>query len=436
MSGNRTHTQRVTGSSDHGRKAATPSPILVEATHGPGKGARATLTQGTLFVGSGEGCDLTLDDPAVSRRHAQLDLLPGAVHVRDLGSRNGTRYLGAKVADARVPLGGSIVLGKTTLSLSPAVQAALSEREVLGGLHGRSPAMRRLFAELERLGPTSSTVLLEGESGTGKDLAARALHELSARADRPWVVFDCAAVAPSLIESELFGHARGAFTGAVRARPGVFEQAHGGTLFLDEVGELPMEVQPRLLRALERREVKRVGEGDVRKVDVRVVAATHRSLEAEVRTGRFRQDLFFRLAVAMVRLPPLRERPEDVPLLAGLFARRAAGDDVELGPATLAALQCEDFPGNVRELRNAVERALHLGATRSTPGQAAAPPNFHQAREKLVDQFERDFVSSLLRRHHGNATAAAKAAGLARSHFYRLLDKHGLRQSPGDADPE
>jgi DNA-binding NtrC family response regulator len=241
------------------------------------------------------------------------------------------------------------------------------------------------------------------------------------------VVLDCAAVAPGLIESELFGHARGAFTDASRARAGALEQAHGGTLLLDEIGELPLELQPRLLRFLERRELKRLGENQVRKVDVRVLAATHRPLEQEVQSGRFRQDLYFRLAVALVSLPALRQRPEDIPLLVELFAGRLGGEGAKLPAATVAALQCEAFPGNVRELRNAVERALSLGSPKPPPAQNGGAFNFHQAREQLVEDFEREYLVKLLERHARNTSAAAREAGMARSHFYRLLEKHGLK---------
>jgi DNA-binding NtrC family response regulator len=421
-------TLRLTGSGKSGSRE--PAPIRVEATHGPGKGAQRVLERGTLIVGGDASADLRLDDPAVSRRHAQLELLYGAVHVRDLGSRNGTRYLGAKVQDARVPLGGSVVVGRTTLSLAPLDegQPSASDRDELFGLVGRSAPMRRLFGLLERVGPTDATALILGESGTGKDHVARAVHALSRRSHGPFVVLDCAALAPGLVESELFGHARGAFSDAAKARAGALEQAHGGTLLLDEIGELPLALQPKLLRFLERRELKRLGENQVRKVDVRVLAATHRPLEQEVSAGRFRQDLYFRLAVALVVVPPLRQRADDIPLLAALFAQRLGGPEAKLPPATVATLQCEAWPGNVRELRNAVERALSLGSAKAP---AAAGPggafNFHQAREQLLEQFEREFLESLLKRHVGNTSAAAREAGMARSHFYRLLEKHGLK---------
>ncbi len=403
-------------------------PVLVEAVDGPGKGAQRVLEVGTLTVGSDSSCDLVVADRSVSRRHATIELVPGAVKVRDLGSRNGTTYLGARIEQARVPLGGSVRIGRTTLRFSPlAPEVPPSEREELCGLIGRSLPMRRLFTLVEKLARSDATVLVRGESGTGKDAVARAIHQLSDRASSPFVVFECAAVNPNLVESELFGHARGAFTGADRARAGAVEAATGGTLYLDEVGALPLELQPKLLRVLESREFRRVGENLPRKTSMRVVASTHKDLEAEVKAGHFRSDLYFRLAVTVVEVPPLRKRPEDIPLLAAHFARRLTGVDVPLNPATLAALQCDMWPGNVRELRNAVERVVTLGSLRGDAPEPEPPPaSFKEMRERFLSQFERDYLVALIERNDGNVSAAAREAKLARSQFYRLLARHGL----------
>jgi DNA-binding NtrC family response regulator len=243
-------------------------------------------------------------------------------------------------------------------------------------------------------------------------------------------------VSPNLLESELFGHARGAFTGADRDRMGAVEAAHGGTLFLDEVGELPLTHQPKLLRLLETQEFRRVGEGHVRHATFRLLSATHRELEAEVKARRFREDLYFRLAVTAVTLPPLRERPEDIPLLAGHFARQLTGMDITLGPATLAALQCDPWRGNVRELRNAVQRVVTLGSPDVRPAeQASAPLAFNEARDKLLEQFERDYLRALLARHKRNVSAAAREARLSRSQFYRLLERHKLALGTDGGEP-
>jgi DNA-binding NtrC family response regulator len=408
--------------------------IVVEATEGPGKGARGTLKAGTFFIGSDAGCDLVINDDAVSRRHCALELMSNEIVVKDLGSRNGTRYLGAKVTTARVPAGGSITIGKTTLQLRPQLEAGalpVSDREELHGLLARSLVMKQLFAQLERLGPADSTVLLTGETGVGKGAAARALHALSPRATRPLHVFDCAAAHRGTVESTLFGHAKGAFTGADRDRAGAVDAANSGTLFLDEVGELPIDLQPKLLRLLEAREYSPLGSNQVRRADVRVISATHRKLKDEVAAGRFRKDLYFRLAVAEVEIPPLRARPDDIALLARRFARELSGVEVALAASTVAAFQCMQWPGNVRELRNAVERVLALG-TAEAPGQSVAEqPSFIEARDNALERFERDYLQALLKQHDGQVTAAAKDAKLARSHFYRLLERHGLSGKRG-----
>jgi transcriptional regulator with GAF, ATPase, and Fis domain len=378
-------------------------------------------------VGSAPDCDLVVCDPKVSRHHLSVELLPGMVRVRDLDSRNGTTYLGARISLAKVPTGGTVTLGKTTLRFAPLDEAPVPEssRTELGGMIGGSRQMRQLFAVLERLGPADSTVLIHGETGTGKDAVAGALTALSPRASQRLVVFDCAAVQANLMESELFGHAKGAFTHADEARIGALEYASGGTLFFDEIGELPLALQPKLLRALECRAFRPVGSDETRKIDVRVIAATHRDLEADVAAGRFRADLYFRLAVAVVKLPPLRERQEDIPLLARHFATQCGGPTTTLDPSTLAALQCERWPGNVRELRNAVERLVTLGRS-AQPGRAERPVGFKQAREWLVQQFEHDYLVEVMQRHEGNISAAARESGLSRSQFYRLLWQHGL----------
>jgi DNA-binding NtrC family response regulator len=354
--------------------------------------------------------------------------MSGEVVVKDLGSRNGTRYLGAKVTTARVPAGGSIRVGKTTLQLRPLPQLPTevpSGRDELMGMHARSLAMKQIFAQLEKLGPSDAAVLLSGETGVGKGAAALALHGLSPRAQGSFFVFDCAAAHRGTVESALFGHVRGAFTGADRDRPGAVDAANGGTLFLDEVGELPLDLQPKLLRLLEAREYTPLGGSHIKRADVRVLSATHRTLKAEVAANRFRKDLYYRLAVAEVEIPPLRERPDDIAALAAKFAGEAT-----LAPATIAAFQCMRWPGNVRELRNAVERVLALGEDAAAVPEAAEP-SFIEARDQALDRFEHDYLEQLLKAHDGQVSAAARAAKLARSHFYRLLEKHGLSGKRG-----
>lgn len=411
---------RTEGLTEDGQ--AGPSAVRIEVVTGPSSPAPFELTAGSMLIGSGDGCDLRLDDGAVSRQHARIELLGGGqVRVVDLGSTNGTRYLGARITQATVPIGGELKVGRTTLRLRAPSREAISARTELVGLKGASLPMQRLFAVLEKLGPADVSVLIRGETGVGKGAAARALHELSPRAAEPFVTFDCGAVNPNLIETALFGQVKGAFTGADVERAGVLEQAGAGTLFLDEVGELPQDLQPKLLRALDAREFTRVGEHVPRAVRCRFLSATHRDLEAR----GFRSDLFFRLAQTSVVVPPLRERREDVALLARHFAQRSKAS-LPLTPSTIAALQAEPWPGNVRELQNAVERALTLGFFQDT---AAAPRNqesFSEARAEIVRRFEHDYLAALLAQHGGNLSEAARAAGLARSHLYRLLERHQL----------
>jgi two-component system response regulator GlrR len=302
---------------------------------------------------------------------------------------------------------------------------------------GRAPAMRAVFARLQRAAASDATVLLTGETGTGKELAAEGLHAASRRAAKPFVIVDCAAVPPDLLESELFGHERGAFTGATASRAGAFETANGGTVFLDEIGELSTALQPKLLRALERREIKRVGRDAWHAVDVRIVAATNRDLRAEVNAGRFRSDLYYRLAVVEIRLPALRERRDDLPAIVDAMIERmgmAAAPEAALlrTPDARAELARHPWPGNVRELRNYLERCLVL-AERPALAEPIADPaapvgdDLRAARKQWTAEREKAFLEELLARHGGNVSAAARAAGYDRKHLYRLLWRHGLR---------
>jgi transcriptional regulator with GAF, ATPase, and Fis domain len=415
--------------------------LRVEIADGPDRGRVVELAGPDVRVGSGRGLDLQLTDPTVSRHHMTLRVEDAGVRVTDAGSRNGTFVDGLRIADAWARPDSTIAVGGTSLRLrllDEIVELPLSARERFGGLVGKSVPMRRLFAVLERVAPSDATVLIEGETGTGKELVAEAIHEEGARPAGPFVVFDCSAVAAGLIESELFGHVRGAFTGAVADRAGAFEAADGGTLFLDEIGELPLELQPKLLRALERLEVRRVGANQVRKVDVRVVAATNRALPAEVDAGRFREDLYYRLAVVRVPLPPLRERLDDVPLLVEHFLRRARGAPT-LPDATVRAFQAQSWPGNVRELRNAVARAVSLGVG---PEKEVAPPAgapapaagdlsvpLLEARDRVVEAFERAYLEAALDETGGNVTRAAELAGVNRKFIQRAIKRYGLRSS-------
>jgi DNA-binding NtrC family response regulator len=391
----------------------------------------AKLERGTLTVGSGSGVDLRVEDRSVSRLHASFELLTGGVRVRDLGSRNGTFYLGARIETVVVPVGASVVLGRLTVRIAPLLAEPNLEltADPPSPLVGASKAIRRLSGLMKKLARSEATLLIEGASGTGKELIARAIHN-AWRPSSPFVVFDCAAVSPNLIESELFGVTRGAFTGADRARAGVFEQALDGTVLIDEPASLPIDLQPKLLRVLESREFRRIGDSLVRKTTARFMATSRVSLESEVQAGRFREDLFYRLSSVRLEVPPLAQRREDIPVLAQHFA---AVHGVRLPASTVAAMQCHHWPGNVRELKGAIERTLlKLDAPLQTPTTSKGEaPSFLEARDQLVSEFEREFVRALLTRHRGNISAAAREAKLARSFFYRLIEKHGLSSAGG-----
>ncbi|HEY3499859.1 MAG TPA: sigma 54-interacting transcriptional regulator, partial [Polyangiaceae bacterium] len=344
--------------------AAQPLGVVLRVLNRPAKPRELRLSSGECVVGAGTGVDLVIMDDTVSRRHAVFSVVPAGVMVRDLSSHNGTHYLGNRVEEVVLGLGSTVTLGRAEIRVEPdresLARGVPEDLEAYGALVGSSPALKKVFGLLTRLESSLVNVLVEGESGTGKELIARAIHDHSPVADGPFVAVNCGAMDRDLVKSQLFGHARGAFTGAVEARPGAFEAAHGGTMFLDELGELPMDVQPVLLRALESSSVVRLGETAERKVSVRIVGATNRELSAEVKAGRFREDLFFRLMVVHLRLPALRDRLEDVPRLARLFAKNAqlAGlpDDV------MAELLNRHWPGNVRELKNAIDAYAVLGS--------------------------------------------------------------------------
>jgi DNA-binding NtrC family response regulator len=418
---------------------------------------------GTIVrVGSKEGNSLRLGNETVSRYHFEIEPTQLGFVLRDLGSTNGTFVDGYRVREIYLPKRSSIKAGEVTLAfeaLGEEVPIALSHEDRFGDVLGRSPAMRELFDLLERVAPKDLTILLEGESGTGKERLAEAIHLRSPRAHKRFVVFDCAAVPASLMESELLGHERGAFTGAEGRRIGRFEEAHGGTVFIDEIGELPLELQPKLLRALEKREIRRIGGSQVIPVDVRVVAATNRDLVREVNRNTFREDLFYRLAVVRVRVPPLREREGDVPLLVEHFVRESLdGDEVATREAVASItdenwqrLVSHPWPGNVRELRNFIERTMAItggvdAAAAPAAGGRPVPTTvgpatlagaaidlsrpFIEAREELLAHFEKGYLEAQLARHGGNISRAARAAGLDRMHFKRLLARH--QESPDE----
>ena len=427
--------------------------------NGAKKGLELVLDKDLIRIGSMEDNDLQLDDPTLSRYHAELFVdHEDRVLLRDLNSTNGTHVEGYRVKEIYLKPGTQFRVGETSLRFQPAsetLEIYPSKRERFGSLIGRSLKMREVFGLLEKISPTSITILIQGETGTGKELVARAIHDTSRRDKKPFVVFDCGAVPETLIESELFGHEKGSFTGASANRPGVFEAAQGGTVFLDEIGELSLEMQPKLLRVLEQREVRRVGSNRTLKIDVRVVAATNRDLREEVSNGRFREDLFYRLAVVPVRLPALREREDDIPLLAKHLLREQSKRRANIGPPRFTTLPADveeifinhDWPGNVRELVNVMERACSLAeGSEITPQdlpetmyQSDSEPMdigplpidqnlpFKDAKEIVIEQFERQYLLQLMKRNDTNISAAAREAKMDRKSISRLLKKHDIK---------
>jgi len=414
----------------------------VEVVSGPNRGQVGAAEGTELSIGTAPGNHLVVTDPTVSRHHAVVTATPNGFQVRDLGSTNGTCLAGYRVDSAYVESGALIQLGETTIrfdALEERVSHPLSEGDHFGDVLGQSPPMRRVFGLLERVASSDTTILLDGETGTGKGAIAEAIHRLSGRASGPFVVVDCGAIAPSLIESELFGHERGSFTGADERRIGAFESAHGGTVFLDEIGELGPDLQPKLLRVLEGKQVRRIGSVAPIPVDVRVIAATNRDLRHEVNSGQFRTDLYYRLNVMRVTVPPLRERREDIPMLVAHFYRQLVKNADAAPPAELIMrLMRQPWAGNVRELRSAVERAVLLGEAAATDGMHGAPAprgdntwpemdftvSFRDAKESAIGCWTRVYVRELVDRFGGNLSRAARAVSMDRNHLRDLLNKY------------
>jgi DNA-binding NtrC family response regulator len=425
---------------------------------GPSTGASALGEK--LTLGRSSKADVVLDDPRLSELHVELTPHDGGITVSDLDTLAGTFFEGARLGRAVVPRGATLSLGGSTVVVDAATdgERAPASSESFRALLGKSEPMRKVVELLQRLAPTDLAVFVEGPTGSGKELVARALHDASPRASRPFVVLDCAAIPATLAESVLFGHAAGSFTGAFEQRMGVFEAADGGTVFLDEVGDLPLDLQPKLLRVLEQQRVTRIGENRSRPVSVRVVSATWRQLRGMVGQGAFRDDLYFRLAQTRVVVPSLSERRDDIELLVAEFLRRLPRDAAcarSASPAALEALAARDWPGNVRELKNTIERAAYMArgaviepndfvfeegidsgeappvsARPSAPTSARPPsneiPEFKVAKRTVVDDFESSYLERLMAKTSGNIAMAAGLAGIERHYLRSLLKKHGL----------
>lgn len=420
-----------------------------------------TFDQAVITIGSNPENDICVTDDTVSRYHCRINQVDEVYVIHDLGSTNGTFLNGVRITEAFLDPGLILAIGDIQIRFNPIdeqipVTPIMSEE--FGGIVARSKKMREIFGILEKVAPTTATVVLEGETGTGKEVVAQTIHNLSKRADKPFVVFDCGAVPESLIESELFGHEKGAFTGANHARKGLFELADGGTIFLDELGELTYDLQPKLLRVLEQREIRRVGGNQSIPINVRIIAATNRTLADEVDKGRFREDLFYRLSVVSLELPPLRDRPDDIPLLLRHFLhtkpfnRKSDSEELiikNITPEALEKLTTFNWPGNVRQLLNVVERSISFASGDTftlddipqsikqpvepkpspvVPPQNVESPNapFKRAKEKIISDFEKNYLVKLLTFHNGNITQAAREADIDRKYFRKLMTKHGI----------
>ena len=452
------HTQLLT---DDASGMLVERVFRLRVVSGPDAGKEHTLDEGTTMVGTHADNDLVLSDATVSRYHLEIRVRRDGIEVRDLDTTNGTKHGGVRINSIVLSAAARLRLGKhTEMDVEPVdtnVEIGEWHGDRFGDVLGTTTPMRRLFALLGKAAPTEATILLQGETGTGKEAIAEAVHKLSKRSRGPFIVVDCGSIPHELIASELFGHAKGSFTGAGADKQGLIEAANHGTLFLDEIGELALDLQPQLLRVLDRRQVRRVGETQSVDVDIRVVAATHRDLRAMVKAGTFREDLYYRLAVVATFVPPLRERKADIPALAAHFAERMGRGGFVQSPTLLDLLERHDWPGNVRELRNVVERSLSLGdaalqdlgdgrpsSPTLTEGDVPRRPStplpagsdvlelpFKEAKAALVESFERDYLIALLARHRGNISRAAAEAGIDRNYIHRLVKKYGLEVDRG-----
>ncbi|MBP6633337.1 MAG: sigma 54-dependent Fis family transcriptional regulator [Kofleriaceae bacterium] len=457
---------------------------LVVTSTGPDQGKELEITKPRVTGGRSIISDLVVQDKAVSGTHFEVSARDDGYRLRDLNSRNGIFVGDLRVREVYLRPNTVFRIGHTQIQFQPlqdVVEIELSKKDRFDAILGTSAAMREIFAHLEKVAPSDLTVLITGETGTGKEMVARALHNSSPRRKKPFVVLDCGSIPRELIESTLFGHEKGSFTGAIGQHLGCFEQANGGTIFLDEIGELDIGLQPKLLRVLEQREIKRVGGDRTMKVDVRVLAATNRDLRDEVNRGHFREDLYFRLSVVHVELPPMRERKEDIPILANNFLRDVAGRrgmTMSFSQDAMVAMMGHPWAGNVREMRNVVERAAALSdgpvltradlvfgremgpsvivshdlaqagaqaAQRAAAAMAGVelPPNsgpaifdpallkpglgFKSAKQTVVDAFEAAYLQALMERNDGNITRSSQEAGLTRYHLRELLKRHHIK---------
>ncbi len=413
-------------------------------TEGKNDPQRVPVDRDLFTIGKDPACDLVLQDRTVSRRHLEIEKQGETYFVRDLKSTNGTMIDGTRIKEAFLSPGAIISAGNVEIIFQPyyeALKSGQDQCESFGQLVAASSSMKSIMSLMRVASNSGATVLLQGETGVGKSALARAMHEEGARKAAPFVVFDCSSVPPTLIESELFGAERGAYTGATRSRPGACEQAQGGTLFLDEIEDLPLDLQSKLLRVLEEREIRRLGSTRSVTLDIQIITACKIDLARAVKEGRFRSDLYYRIAVICVEIPALRDRSEDIPLLCDHFFKEMQGDYswARLTPALQEPLLAYSWPGNLRELRNVLERIqctgpssflkMNLDGDDKVEGSSFSYDlnrPFKEIKEELIIAFEREYLQRLLDRSKGRIAPAAREAGLNRKYFYDLLNKHGL----------
>ncbi|TFH16626.1 MAG: FHA domain-containing protein [Lentisphaerales bacterium] len=440
------------------KRKGKPDSLLVQKSRiividGAQQGDEIVLESERFTMGSSPQNDMVIVDPAVSKQHCEIQLFPQGYLIRDLESTNGTFVHGVRVTDAFLNDGSEITLGTTRLLFCPlqaTTEFTLSDNDMFGRVIGKSIAMKKLFYIAETYAPTDTTILIEGATGTGKEILAEEIHNHSKRRDGPFVVIDCGALSHGIVESELFGHTRGAYTGAATDRMGAFEQANGGTIFIDEISELDLMLQPKLLRVLEKKEVRRMGSNKMKHVDVRIICATNLSLEKQVNSSRFREDLYFRISIAKIVLPPLRNRKEDISLLTQHFLKEFTGEE-DAGKLinlqkTMQAFNEYDWPGNVRELRNLVEMTAHapegmidpgahmyLGRMGNAPSSTAAhqydESPFKEAKNRVIGDFEEHYLRELLDRNEWNVSKAAREADIERVYLIRLMKKYGMKRT-------
>ncbi len=414
------------------------------AIAGPDRGDSTSIRENQeVYFGSSPDCEMRLTDKTVSRRHLKAILQDNKAILIDQGSTNGTFIHGSRFKEIEIGHGSEFKLGRTVIKYLPeeeVVEPEPSAEQCFGQLVGGDTKIRQLFKLMADISPTDATCLIEGETGTGKELIAEEIHNHSSRKNGPFVVFDCGSVPRELIESALFGHLKGSFTGAVSDRKGAFAEAHGGTIFLDEIGEMALDLQPSLLRVLDKRAIRRVGSNTYDKIDVRVVAATNRDLRQEVQDKKFREDLYYRLAVIRVSVPPLRERGSDIATLIQYFIDRFSGNRrLAITPEDMQTLRRYTWPGNVRELRNAIERACllangdYISLDDALQHDDSAPAMgvrtdlpFKEAKGQLVEMFEREYIEDLMARHSMNLSSAAREAQIDRKHLRELIRKYDL----------